>query len=190
MENYSSILIGGGITLIGTIIGVWGSYFFQRKINNNDEKQKINSFLVSIKAEISNVWNRYYETVGKKVEALNENEGLNLFYPVFDNYFVVYDNNTNCLGNLDKELSEIIVKTYILAKGLKDSFVFNNSLINEIRRYSDLVNERQETKYCKIEREQVIGMYKGYGNDIRKMHFLLKENKDILLSEIDEKLSV
>ena len=109
--------------LICVIVGFAVGYYFQRRDKKSDEKKQIESFLNSIKTEISSIWERYYEVVGKSIENSNQNEGFASYYPIFDNYFIVYDNNTNLIGKLDKELSQVLVKTYIMAKGLKDSFI-------------------------------------------------------------------
>lgn len=163
------------------------SYWRYRVDKASDEKKQIESFLNSIKSEISSIWSRYYDTIGKSIESLKEDEGFDSYYPIFDNYFIVYDNNTNLIGSLDKELSEILVKTYIIAKGLKDSFVFNNQLLNEVRRYHDLAQETNIEHYS-IQYQTYFGIWQEYGKGIQEMHFKLKESKDILIDNINVKL--
>jgi len=178
---------GALIAIIGSVAGFAISYWRQRADKKNDEKKQIESFLNAIRSEISSIWIRYYETIGDSIENLKENEGFDSYYPIFDNYFIIYDNNTNLIGSLDKGLSEILIKTYIAAKGLKDSFVFNNQLLNEVRRYHDLARETN-IKHYSVQHQAYSGIWQDYGKGIQEMHFKLKESKDILIDNINKKL--
>lgn len=179
---------GALIAIIGAVAGFGISYWRQRIDKKKDEEKQIESFLNAIKSEISILWGHYYEVVGKSIEEeLKENDGFGAYYPIFDNYFVVYDNNTNLIGNLDQDLSAILVRTYIAAKGLKDSFIFNNQLLNEMKRYHDLAQESKLIHYS-TQYQIYFETWKSYGSDIREMHFKLKEYKEILINNINKKL--
>ena len=184
-------MLSSGFVILGTwlsvILGTWLSYFYQGKITKKDEDKKTKLFLISIKSEISSVWSHYEETAGRLIENLKDNEGFDFYYPIFDNYFVVYDNNTNLIGNLDKDLNEILVKTYILAKSLKDSFICNNHLLNEMKRYHDLAQETG-IKHYSIQHQTCRGIWQDYGKGIQEIHFKLKKSKDILIENINAKL--
>ena len=170
-----------------TIIGACLTYCYQKKISKDDEQKRIFGFLISVKAEISGVWNRYYEEVGSHVENLQDHTGFDSYYPIFDRYFVVYDSNTNLLGELTQDLSELIVETYLLAKGLKDSFLFNNDLLAKTTYYHDLSQESRSEHY-KIQHAYYVKMCQNYGVAIKEMHFRLKENQKDLISLINKQL--
>lgn len=178
---------GALIAIIGSVVGFGISYWRQKADKNSDEKKQTESFLNAIKSEISSIWSRYYATIGESIENLKENEGFGSYYPIFDNYFIVYDNNTNLIGNLDKELSEILVKTYTIAKGLKDSFLCNNKLLNELNRYYDFAQETKIEHYS-IQHQTHFTIWQDYGKVVQEMHFKLKESKDILIEKINKEL--
>ena len=169
------------------IVGAWLTYCFQKKFVKDDEKKRTLAFLISIRAEISSVWSRYYEEIGSHVENLQEHTGFGSYYPIFDRYFVVYDNNTNLLGGLTQDLSELIVKTYLLAKGLKDSFLFNNDLLTKTTYYHDLSQETNSEHY-KRQHAIYAQMWQEYGIGIKEMHFRLKKDQQDLISLINKQI--
>ncbi|MBP7709603.1 MAG: hypothetical protein KA100_00855 [Rickettsiales bacterium] len=177
------------ITNVSFLIGgAWLTYSFQKKFSKDDEKKRTLAFLISIRAEISSVWSRYYEEIGIHLESLKEHSGFGSYYPIFDRYFVVYDNNTNLLGNVTTDLSELIVKTYILAKGLKDSFLFNNDLLAKMTYYNDLAQETGSQHY-KTQHLTYAQTWNEYGIGIQEMHFRLKNSQEILVNLINEQIT-
>ena len=169
------------------ILGTWLSYLYQKHITKKDEEAKINSILLAVKIEISTLWNRYNKEMGPLIESLEGDTGLNTYYPVFDDYFVIYNNNTEFIGNIDKELGALIIKTYIVAKGLKDSLLFNNQLLNKFQRYYDLAEESNLDHYSK-QHINCHETWKNYGQSLKKAHFELKDIANKLLISIDKKL--
>ena len=89
-------IIGGLFTILGTLL----SYHYQRKNDAKNEENKAKIFLISIRAEITSVWNRYSESMGKVVESLPDEMGLDSYYPLSENYFSVYDCNSSMTINL------------------------------------------------------------------------------------------
>lgn len=85
-------------------------------------------------------------------------------------------------------MREILIKTYITAKGLKDSFVFNNQLLNELKSYHDLAQEAKIEHYS-IQHQTLFTIWQNYGKGIQEMHFKLKESKGSLIGNINKKLS-
>lgn len=75
---------------------------------NNEEC--IKSFLNGIRAEITSLWDNYYQNVGKSMEKLQPNKGFPNYYPIFNNYFMVYDTNLN------KDISTFLYKPILLQK--------------------------------------------------------------------------
>lgn len=142
---------------------------------------------MSMHSEISNIWHHYYNVTGtgQLIEKLEDNSGLDLYIPIFDRYFLVYDNNVDLIGTLDRNVSSIIVETYTMAKGLKDSLLFNNQLLNEIRRYNDLFN-KTDLSYYNTQHQTYILIWKEYGSKIKEIHFGLEKSKNNMLQVISK----
>lgn len=177
-------LIGASIGGLFTIFGTWLSYYHQRTLKKDEERNKIISFINSIETELEFIWKRYYETLGKQIELLKENEGLNVYYHIHDNYFIIYDSNTNLIGCLDKKLASAIVETYILAKSLKDTIICNNQFITHIENYSNSLMESksyESNHHYTILLNHYKNAWQNYGIELKKIHFLFKEKKDVLI---------
>ena len=181
--DLESLIYGGLIAIVGAVSGGFISYHFQKRIAKDNEERLLNSFVKSIKTEISMVWD-IYEEMGNIVENLPENEGLSFYYPIVDNYFVVYDNNTNLIGALDEECATLIVKTYTIAKGLKDSYICNNYTLQKIDSYKESFQVNQN-EYTNQQYRELLKNWQAYGNQIKHSHFKLKEQKEKLIHYID-----
>jgi hypothetical protein len=78
-------------------------------------------------------------SAGRFVRATERWGGLNLVYKLRQQYFNFYDSNAQYLGHVkDHELRTSIVRTYTLAKGLIDSHLINNDLLQQYNAISAL----------------------------------------------------
>jgi hypothetical protein len=170
MKTFWEISFSGLFVIVGT----WLSYWQQKKMEKDKEQKQIKSFLKSIKYELSGIWDRYYETIGEEISKLTEEIGLNYSYIMSENYFVVYDNNTNMLGNLNSDLSEKIVKTYMSVKGLKDTLIGNNQILENLKKYQLLHDKK---------------LLKDFGKNLKETHNLFKTNFDDLIKSIDREIN-
>lgn len=135
--NWDSLLSG----LIGAVIGGVLTGFFSILAVNKSEKltrdsklgqdrKTLKGLLQALHDELESVNERYQETMGAQIEALPEGQPLLMYYPVINDFFTVYNANAHLIGTIDNnDLRKSIVRTYVQAKGLVDSFRMNNDLV-------------------------------------------------------------
>lgn len=140
--NWSSLLsalIGGVFVLFGVFL----QYKTQEAHNKKNEQRVLKSLLQAIHDEIETVYERYQETMGSQLEALSDNQPLLLHYPLNNDFFSVFHGNTSLIGKIESnDLRKQIIKTYILAKGIIDSYRMNNYLLQQ---YEQAYRIHQET---------------------------------------------
>ncbi len=124
------------VQLLGTLVTAlvaWST--LSRTLKNDRSKrdeedaQKINSFLGALKTEITTLWPIYMEKYGKDLEKLQQGQAPGQF-PVGDHYFTVYKSNAHLIGHIPKvALRDQIVRTYIVANGMIDTIRLYNTLL-------------------------------------------------------------
>ncbi len=183
-SNIISGLIGLGGACIGgliTIIVARQSFENQKKQANDNEKKLIQSLLQAIHDEIETVHDRYQETMGIKLENLQDDTGLTFYYPLVSDYFSVYNGNTFLIGRIDNnDLRKQIIKTYTLLKGMVDSFRLNNDLVHKYE-YSLKIYDETEKE---IHKQHANGHYKlliDYAKTLKETHKNIKQEIAILL---------
>ncbi len=183
-------IIGGCITGYYSNKAVKTTLKEQRQLNEEKEKKETTSFLVSIRTEILTVWKQYDEVIGKIIEKTEEGEDIPIRYTITENYFIVYENNTNLLGSIPFELSKSIVETYTKAKNLKEILMVNNNILNSIQYHTESAlessNLNSEKEYHQNQKHKRLEVLKGNGGILRDRHHQLKQNVSILLKAIED----
>lgn len=171
MLDFGSAVIGGSFTLIGVII----NEYFVKKRNILEEKEKTKNFVESINLEVNTLWDLYLKNIGKTLELHNEKEPFFFTYYAKQDYFLLYSKNTNQLGSIEnKELREIIVRIYVKAKALLDTYQLNNEFIEKHELYHTTKNE-----------DMRIGYYEALTEgapSLKEIHFDLKNEVETLNS--------
>lgn len=183
MSNFFTFII----TLVGAIVGglIAGYYSLkatkeahhhQKTLAEENEKLIISSLLQAIHDELETIFDQYQETMGHKVESLNDGEPLNFYYPVVSDFFTVYHGNSFLLGRIrDNDLRKSIIKTYTIAKGMADSFKLNNDLVHKVEHWEVIYAETQlpihQDRYNSQCRSLII-----YAKKLKEIHFELKDN--------------
>ncbi|WP_145585663.1 hypothetical protein [Yersinia rochesterensis] len=175
------------ITLASAVVGgiIAGYYSFkatkeahqnQKKVADENEKLIIKSLLQAIHDELETVFDRYQETMGSKIESLEKNTPLMMYYPLVSDFFTVYNGNSFLIGRIkDNDLRKSIIKTYTLAKGMVDSFRMNNDILQKYEHWSFVYAETKED----IHRDRINAYYLSlvnYADTLRSIHNDLKVN--------------
>lgn len=183
-SNIVSGLIGLGGACIGgliTILVARQSFQYQKQQVDDNEKKLIQSLLQAIHDEIETVHDRYQETMGVKLENLQDGAGLTFYYPLLSDYFSVYNGNTFLIGRIDNnDLRKQIIKTYTLLKGMVDSFRLNNDLVHKYE-YSFKIYDETKTE---IHKQHANGHYNvliDYAKTLKETHKNIKQEISILL---------
>jgi len=123
-------VIGGLLTGAFSIFAVNKSENFARDSKTKQDKRTLKGLLQALHDELESVNDRYQETMGAQIESLPDGQPLLVYYPVINDFFTVYNANAHLIGTIENnDLRKSIVRTYVLAKGLVDSFRMNNDLV-------------------------------------------------------------
>ena len=129
-------------TIFGAVIGgtlaIAASYIAHSLEMNKkakSERHEILRYLAGIKLEVNTLWRIYLENIGNSLIELEKGKPLNAYYPVTQEYFLYYTSNMNILQKVpDSKIRELIIYSYIRAKGLIDSYRLNNSFVESYER--------------------------------------------------------
>ena len=126
--------------LIGGAIAGWFTMRAVQRAHENDvakqmkaELGQLSGIYQALHDEISTLWDVYTLRIGASLEALPANQPFAMYWPVSNHYFTVYEANSVFIGRIpDDELRQLIVMTYTKAKGLLDSFMMNNHMLEKL----------------------------------------------------------
>lgn len=177
-------IIGGAMTGFFTIKATSNSQKHQREQTQRNEEILIKGLLQSIHDEIETVFERYQETMGAKLESLNDNEAIIYFYPLVSDFFSVYNGNTFLIGRIsDNDLRKQIIKTYTYGKAIIDSFRMNNDLLSKFEFAHKLSEETQN----EVHKQQALAHYKSlveYAKTLKETHKTLESEVNTLLRQL------
>lgn len=142
LSGFVGAIVGG---LLAGGFSLWAVYATERiaRQNRTDQDNKvIKGLLQALHDELDVIFNRYQVTMGSRLEALPKGNPLLSFYPVISDFFTVYNANASLIGHIDDhDLRRALVRTYVLAKGLVDSFRMNNEMLAKYEYWNALVEE-------------------------------------------------
>jgi hypothetical protein len=137
-------IIGGSMSLIASLKATERAYKYRLKLQEQSRQEGVKNLIQAIHDEIDILWDRYLWGAGNELEKLAEGEPFLSFYPVTQEYFIVYNANASLIGSIDNhELRKEIVTIYTKAKSLIDSYKMNN---NYLERYHNLTSLFQQSK--------------------------------------------
>lgn len=175
-----SALIGGALACAGSL---WATKITQsndRKIRELSLKQSQINFLKALSNEINTLWERYMWGIGEELERLADGHPFTFYYPVTQDYFTVFNNNSQFIGSLqNEELSSEIVEIYSIAKGLVDSYRLNNDFVQKHEHWHWLANETNQNIHLQRAQAQLEAL-KEYSATLKEIHFKIKEKLPIL----------
>ena len=179
-----STIVGGLIASATAYLVTKKTYDDQVKQAEKTEEQLIKGLLQSIHDEVETVYERYLETMGGKLESLNEMEPLIIIYPLVSDFFSVYNGNSFLIGRIsNNDLRKKIIKTYTLAKGMVDSFRLNNDLVNKYEYAYFLYSESQSD----VHKNQMSAHYQSlinYASTLKHAHNEFKKEVSSLLRDL------
>lgn len=121
-------LIGSALTLLATL---W-SHKLQGVKQKEKDREIIQGVLQAIHDEMESLWDAYMDGAGHQLEALPDGQPLNMYWPITQEYFTVYNMNALFIGRIpDPDLRKLIVSSYSKARGLIDSYRLNNDLVQK-----------------------------------------------------------
>ena len=125
--NNSDSLIVGIFTLIGAVLGICLTNYYNSKAENNRIKTETKAFLQAICTELNILWKVYddeKDSIGKFLENNGRFQGdIEIIIPAPEIYFIIYKSNANLLGKIkNDELRKLIVSVYLHINEMCNSF--------------------------------------------------------------------
>lgn len=172
-NNYDRTIAAPMVTgIVSITVGIIAAYFgartalraAQKNHENNLELQRerresqIRGMIQAIYAELTSIAEIYRNEFFEEWEQFSGAEPFSTYYPITQDYFTVYNSNASLIGQIpNDELRSAIVKAYLLAKGLIDSHLMNNRLLDDYAlaksRYSNNMNPQNRGLMDEIEDE-------------------------------------
>lgn len=122
--------------------------------------------------------------MGVFVEALPQGSPLNELFPVSSDYFTIFNSNAARIGAIpDPDLRKALVRAYVLAKALVDTFRMNNELINRREHFAALAVETGQP----LHQQHADGYTQtlvAYADSVRNSHNETKAAVTSLLREL------
>ena len=132
VASLAGALIGGAIAGYCSIRAVKTAHQIVKRVQEENQENIIQRLLQAIHEEIETIWELYMGDMGPQVESLADNHPLNLYYPIVQDYFTVYNTNAILITQIpDKDLRKAIISTYAKARSLIDSFRLNNDYLQK-----------------------------------------------------------
>lgn len=187
IQNILGFVAGLG----GAAIGGWATLYAtekalkaEQKKAELEEQKEIRRLLSSLGVELNTLWQFHQKRIGEFIESLAEGQPLLFYYPLTQNYFIIYDSNASLIGKLeDSELRKAIVVTYNKCKKVVDGFVYNNTMFLDYR--NQLVMADSEKDMLRVDAK--LKEMGDYAKSIKADHFELKSYVDHLLALMESR---
>jgi hypothetical protein len=177
----SGAVIGGFIAGFFALKSTQQSFDNQKSQSDESEKKLIKGVLQAIHDELETIFERYQDTMGSKIDNINDQEALAFYYPLVSDFFTVYNGNSFLIGRIpDNDLRKKIIKTYTIAKGMVDSFRLNNDLVSKWEFSEKLYAESQ----LEVHKQQAVAHYSAlvdYAKSLKDSHASFKVEVNDLL---------
>ena len=178
--GFIGAIIGGICTLIGTLM----INNHAKKEAKRTEEESIKAFLQAIEAELTTLWDLYFQGAGIFLESTEEGKPFLYHYIVEQDYFIIYNKNSNFLGKIQDELlRKQIVLTYTKAKAIVDSYSLNNKIIDQ---YLNMILLFQQTQLPEFQNNSILynNTLIDYSTKLKTIHHSLKEELFNLQNQI------
>ena len=181
--------------IVGGFIAAWATRKSVQQIFQNDlkkrnmEKQEnLQGLYKAIKSELKALWTRYNEGAGKDIENLEDGKPLLMYYPLTQDYFTVYQSNAHLIGEIQNEdLRGLVILTYAAAKGVVDSYRYNNHIVGQHEHWDWIAAETKNPLHVN-RAKAFLNSCVEYATDLKKSHYEIKELLQRLNTAIDNEL--
>lgn len=177
--NLASGLIGsviGGVISLGT--SLW-SLHAQNKCRQKLDRINVKHSLSAIRSELFTVYKRYSQQMGHLLEHNSADQCPFVVFPIQEEYFPIYKNNTSVIGRIQSDkVREQVITAYILAVAMIDSVRMNNSLVEKI-----------DNSTTQDEKQKFINDAQEYWTQLRIEHCNLKEAANLAYQGLEQEIA-
>jgi hypothetical protein len=184
-------VVSGIIGLVGALAGaLLGGYYtrgvarqsFENQMAQQRAEQEriIAGVLQALYEELGALWEVYMREVGQKLEELAENQIFGYTVPLTQqDYFTIFNNNSAYIGHIpDPELRQLIVRTYMRAKGVLDS----------LRMHNQLNDDFEQVQRLALNAPFAYGNLLKYTNKLKENHCDTKALVETTMAKIETRL--
>ncbi|MBW9466549.1 hypothetical protein [Enterobacter roggenkampii] len=130
---------GLGGAVVGGLFTLWGTVIEGKRERDNREQDNLSkklNILKGIRTEIELITSLYNERMGAHISNYKPGQLLDVYFLITQNNFVFYENNAEFISELGEDVLKEIVRFYITAKSLIDTYNTNNTNLNEVKTLS------------------------------------------------------
>lgn len=182
--------------LIGAVVGglftLWGTLIEGRREHKNKHEEQLAkklNILKGIKAEIDLVSDLYNQRMESHIANYRPGQVLDVYFLITQNNFVFYESNAEFISELDEKVLKDVVKFYITAKILIDTFITNNTNINEIKNIALKIAEEPNNQSYKGLLNAYTSIASQYAPMIIQIHNETMTCKDQVITSIIQEIS-
>src|SRR5256885_15888904 len=100
VSGLGGALIGGGLAAWATIKATKRANEHSLRLQQQAQETTIQGVLLGLRAEITTLWEIYSKEFGPVLEELKAGEEFSYIYPLYQNYFTVYESNASLFGQI------------------------------------------------------------------------------------------
>lgn len=185
LSSFIGAIIGGVFTLVGAVLGCWLTGKQARDKQTEEDKKILKGLLQAIHDELESIFERYMETVGPEIEKLAEGKPFGFRYSIINDYFTVFNANASLIGHVpNKDLRKSIIHTYVLAKGMADTFQANNDTLSKLE-YWVLLAAESKNPLHQQRADNYLKVLVDYAQKMKSGHGKLKESIEEVLARLE-----
>jgi hypothetical protein len=177
--------VGGSFTLAGAVYE--GRRQLKQLQRSSDEKRI--ATLTGVREEISSLISLYLSRMKEPLETYDRKSPFYHIFPITQNYFTFYEENSSFLAEVSSETLTLIVSFYTSARSLIDSYRGNNSLIEKIDSFTvtsySVVNEQYKNHF-----ERYYEIATDYGQGLIKIHYEVMQRYESCLDAINQEITL
>lgn len=127
--------LGGRLSVKAALEGAKRAHADNVEREQRSLDQQLVGFVQALQAEVEGLLISFETEIAPAIRSATSENGVNIFFPITRDYFVVYPANAAMLGHIDDlQLRKQIVKVYIAMKAMIDTIHMNNRYVDTFER--------------------------------------------------------
>lgn len=190
ISSFITALIGAIVGGMFTLKGVDREARITRAEAEKEALELQLSVLKGIKGELVTLFDLYNKRMRIHVDNIVPGQALNLGFPIGDDNFTFYEQNSKFIAKLSDDARDSIINIYTYARSLIQSYKGNNKLIEEYEKilFGMAENNKDKEMYERLHDNKVEVMI-DYAQGIKAIDAELKEAIDKGFNVIDNEIA-
>lgn len=182
-------LVGGLMATFAQFCATRWNYAHNAKLAQQQKQNRINGLLVAIRNEFEVAGKIFQRKAGQFLEKVPAGQPYMMYASLTAQYFIVYPNNTDMVGQLnDETLCKAIIETYAAADYMTEGLRINNWYLDQYKEYNQLRAENLPSDYATKHFESTKKSLVDFVPDLKKAFAEFVERQETLLAQINSYL--